>query len=897
MAFRTFGIWNDILNAYGQQRSQRSRRKSAKRHRTLRFEKCEDRNMLAVFTVNSMLDNSDGANTTLREAVIAASQSLDAEDTVKFDETVFASGGTILLTQSHLSITGTGNVIVDGRATNGIPFGITINAGGGTNGVVGNGDGHTVFQISGATSGQVEINGLRLAGGDSVFDAGAISSSRNLLIKNCVITGNASSVGAGGIGASANLTVENSTITGNSSNGVGGGGIGFDTTYEATLTVISSTISGNDAAAGGGIYVSGDLASASIQSSHITGNEAQSNDGGGIHFAGKSLTVQSTTIRDNLADADGGGLYAYLGPFVTGGSITIAKSTIDMNRTYGNYGGGASLRAINASVTITGTVISNNQALGIEANVGGIAVQAEDNSNVIIDGLRVIGNHADDDVGGLLIINSGSTVNVKNTTISENTAHHNFAQSRDAAGGVWIQAVSGAQTAIESSTISGNKIFTPPGGTNDNPYGGGLFIQAAAGTTTTLLNSTISGNEAEGSGGGIKIADYYSAPQGGQVSILHCTITKNRANSDGDSVGTGGGIHVGTSATTVTLDHTIVAGNFQGAGSTRDDIKRSLPAGAITAAWSLVGDNTGANVTDTIGNQIGTSSLPKDAMLGELANNGGPTMTHSLLAGSLAIDHGNPSALAGSGGIPSFDQRGTGFPRVFNVPDVRDPGARIDIGAYEIGLPKVIDVIISDSTPPNPHLPYSFATAMGLGIHQLRTVPLGTPNTIQIRFSEVVTFSTNPVTVQNVTIGMTIPGAASGSGTSTATWQRTSGDFGAAQIVLTVDDNISGLGGLLDGDWTNPATIYVGNTDAFASGNGTSAGNDDFIFNFTVLRADWNQDNIVNAADYILWAKSNGMTGGASFAAGDANGDGNVNSLDYDIWYMLFGFNFTTWPA
>jgi hypothetical protein len=62
--------------------------------------------------------------------------------------------------------------------------------------------------------------------------------------------------------------------------------------------------------------------------------------------------------------------------------------------------------------------------------------------------------------------------------------------------------------------------------------------------------------------------------------------------------------------------------------------------------------------------------LGQDPVLGPLANNGGPTQTHALLAGSPAIDKGsNPNALA-------FDQCGTPF--------VRTSGAQTDIGAFEV---------------------------------------------------------------------------------------------------------------------------------------------------------------------------------------------------------------------
>jgi hypothetical protein len=56
-------------------------------------------------------------------------------------------------------------------------------------------------------------------------------------------------------------------------------------------------------------------------------------------------------------------------------------------------------------------------------------------------------------------------------------------------------------------------------------------------------------------------------------------------------------------------------------------------------------------------------------------------MTHALLAGGPAIDKGNASAVAGSGGVPLHDQRGAPETRVFDGDAV--PGARIDIGAFE----------------------------------------------------------------------------------------------------------------------------------------------------------------------------------------------------------------------
>ena len=66
-----------------------------------------------------------------------------------------------------------------------------------------------------------------------------------------------------------------------------------------------------------------------------------------------------------------------------------------------------------------------------------------------------------------------------------------------------------------------------------------------------------------------------------------------------------------------------------------------------------------------------------DPKLGPLQNNGGPTQTMALLAGSPAIDTGNPAGCTdGKGHLLITDQRG--LPR----PDTEDSHG-CDMGAYE----------------------------------------------------------------------------------------------------------------------------------------------------------------------------------------------------------------------
>ena len=86
--------------------------------------------------------------------------------------------------------------------------------------------------------------------------------------------------------------------------------------------------------------------------------------------------------------------------------------------------------------------------------------------------------------------------------------------------------------------------------------------------------------------------------------------------------------------------------------------------------FSLIESTGGAVINDLGGTITGV-----DPLLGSLQDNGGPTKTHALLAGSPAINAGEFGLQSSQAGIPEFDQRGTGFDRVV--------GISIDLGAVE----------------------------------------------------------------------------------------------------------------------------------------------------------------------------------------------------------------------
>jgi hypothetical protein len=341
---------------------------------------------------------------------------------------------------------------------------------------------------------------------------------------------------------------------------------------------------------------------------------------GGAIFSQENLALTDCLILNNAATDDGGAIYNQFG------SLTVTSSMIRSNA--GNSGGGVFSRE--GALTIeTSTVEANS------GNVGGGIRYAQ--GTALIDRSTVRNNVATGAGGG--IHSTFATLQVRASSISGNIG-------KDAGG---LYSADGS-TSIIDSTISGNQA-TGGGGGGIWHLSGGL----------AMSNSTVSGNSATGDGGGLHVRTY----AGQSARIAHSTIAFNQADSDNSNSGQGGGVFIQLqTGAPVTISHVIVADNSRG------DV-----TGMLAAQHSLITANTGATITDNGGNQIGTAAFPMIAMLGPLADNGGPTMTHAILAASPAVDAGELLASSGENNAPQHDQRGNSFTRV--------AGARIDIGAFE----------------------------------------------------------------------------------------------------------------------------------------------------------------------------------------------------------------------
>ncbi len=238
------------------------------------------------------------------------------------------------------------------------------------------------------------------------------------------------------------------------------------------------------------------------------------------------------------------------------------------------------------------------------------------------------------------IYNDHGTLTLTNCTLSGNST------TDYSSGGIYNDGLDGtAILTLTNCTLSGNSA--------PNGAGGAIFNQGSGGTAdVTLTNCTLSGNSAELGGAIYSDSFHYTA----NVKLTNCTLSGNSAALGGAiyNDGTGG-------SATVEADNTI----FKKGTSGGNIFNFNNFGGTITSkGYNLSDDATGPDdpLTDT-------DRLNTDPLLGELANNGGPTQTHALLPGSPALNTGNTSL--------TTDQRGIARPQ----------GTADDIGAFEVFVP------------------------------------------------------------------------------------------------------------------------------------------------------------------------------------------------------------------
>jgi uncharacterized repeat protein (TIGR01451 family) len=272
------------------------------------------------------------------------------------------------------------------------------------------------------------------------------------------------------------------------------------------------------------------------------------------------------------------------------------------------------------NLTLTDCVVQNSIA-------GALLVNGQPSQNAFGGGISN---------GDSQYVTGNETLVLDHTTVSGNKAN--------AGGG--IENFAGTATILDS-TIDGNSATSIGGGISTGGIGGGgPFVDASV----SLVRSTVSNNSSVSQGAGINLGtgklNVIESTVSGNVGIGVFTTFHSNAVTNIDSstitANAAGGISAGAA---INLANSIVAGN------TAFDVN-----GLITSqGYDLMQNTSFATISGvTTGNILG-----QDAKLGPLANNGGPTKTHLLLAGSPAIDASNPAGDTDpDGNLLTVDQRG-----------------------------------------------------------------------------------------------------------------------------------------------------------------------------------------------------------------------------------------------
>jgi CSLREA domain-containing protein len=262
--------------------------------------------------------------------------------------------------------------------------------------------------------GKLTINGvgaelLAVSGTDSsrvfLIQTGANATINNLKITN----GNATDGNNGGgisVDINAVLTLNYSVVT-NSKGPTGGGGGGIASI--GTTTINNSTISNNLAPFGGG-GISTAIGLLTVNNSTISNNFANANAGGGISISNGSAVINDSTIHTNFSGG-GGGIFNF-------GTLTATNITVSGN-TSGNGAGGISNFAAGSVLNLVNSTVSNNSTTaeggGGVLNTGGTV----NSRNSIFADNTVTGSAVAPDFGGVLNSQGYNLIeNVSGTTIN-----------------------------------------------------------------------------------------------------------------------------------------------------------------------------------------------------------------------------------------------------------------------------------------------------------------------------------------------------------------------------------------------------------------------------------------------------------------------------------------------
>jgi hypothetical protein len=595
---------------------------------------------------------------------------------------------------------------------------------------------------------------------------------------------------------------------------------------------------------------------------------------------------------DNLNDSGAGSLRAAIDAanlsagtpdeitFSVSGTINIASQLPTITDALTITGLGANLLTINAG----------NGTDDLPATSDGYRIFNIDNGNASLIDVAISGLTL---TGGDMTGQGGAILNRENLTLTASTVSGNASD-----GGGGIANSGGGTLAVTISTISGNRAGNAGGIGNfnggtviltgstvaSNQAGGGVFglgggVYSRDAGTLTITRSTISGNSAGAGGGGI--------------SIVYGTATITGSTISGNSAESGGGVNVFIA--TATVVGSLITGNSASAGSEITNV------GTVNLnAFNLIGDSSNtttqalyggvsAGATDILATSNGTNPTALAAIIAPLANNGGPTKTHALVAGSPAINAGSSVVDLAPGGVAtqsseyfiSFPAGNAidGNPATFTSTSLEDANA-----TWQLTMPS--DSVVTQVVLHNRLQNQS----------RLRDITVEVLNA-----SGVVVASSTLLNPENI-----LGGGQLDVGPATLSFDLVA-EMGGPVVGRTIrvrrtgDPDLSGSGG--QGNEGEPNILSLGEVDVLGLADipGTDQRGTGYerivngridigAFEVQAPSADFDGDGDVDGRDFLAWQRGYGTSAPTAVKSnGDADNDLDVDGNDLVVWRGQYG--------
>jgi hypothetical protein len=368
---------------------------------------------------------------------------------------------------------------------------------------------------------------------------------------------------------------------------------------------------------------------------------------------------------------------------ISSGTVSVSGLQFTHGSTTG-IGGGIEVISP-AVVSLDNVTVSNNATTDAGAGIASTG-------SLAINDTKITNNVASANAAGSVSVAAGGllsigTLSIDRSTISSNDVSATTTTTGAAAIGGGIELGGSSRPTIDRSTIANNTV-TATNGT------GGTVADAAGiqgGPGFTLRRSTVSGNVATASGSAAS-----NASRGGGIQLANpgATLLLDRVTMSGNSVSAaaatttdarGGGLFaIGATSpnvvsSTITANTAPTFANTAG-GTFKNSIvsaplgggQNCFPSGTTSAGYNI-DDGTSCGFTQPTDHP---STDPLFAVAG-LDDNGGPTETIQIQAGSPAVDQGISSP------GETTDQRERARPSDFGTIANAPGGDGTDIGAFE----------------------------------------------------------------------------------------------------------------------------------------------------------------------------------------------------------------------